>query len=375
MQASSIYQELLERSFSETNIPLYRLFCYGFRAGGYLDIINQKIKGMRKDRAELRELDALSRAEIAIEKILALRGEPIPNNKYVIRRFLHYDFLFKETLKNLKEAGKKDKEIKKFHDLFFEIFEKIKNSEGHFLINWADPFVLKHGSIDLPDQGLKIIQGLFSDNFSLNHALISPGSSFYHDHAILWEFHFIDNYSKELLYEHFRAGKKFKITGNDIISMGPAIPHGGHNPENSIPFLLGFVSGSLKRGPWRFDFNDRGVPSSDNLMPAEKIDELNGVQLDPILKELSFNSRSNQVSHIVFPSQECDIIVKLMKIRGNFTVQPIREDSIVKILQGTGYMHYENTIEQKITSMDSFIIPKNMKCFLQSDNMSLLVFG
>ncbi len=255
MQSSSIYQELKEKPFNKADIPLYLLYCHGFRSGGYVDVINREINRMRRERLDLKEFDALFNAQIALEKILTLREEPIPIDKHVVRRFLHYDSLHERASKHLKEAGKQYKEIKRLHQIFIEIFRKIKNSGGYFIINWLDPFLLNLGALDLPDQGLKIIQGVFADNFSLNHAVVSPGCSFYHDHAHLWEFHFIDHFSKELLYEHFRAGKKFKIIGNDIISMGPTIPHGGNNPENSIPFLLGFVSGSLKHGPWRFDLS------------------------------------------------------------------------------------------------------------------------
>ena len=113
-----------------------------------------------------------------------------------------------------------------------------------------------------------------SDDFSFNYALIDPGSEFYHLHYDLCEYHFVDGYEKGWLYEHYQNGKSFKIQGNDIIAMQPNVLHGGFNPSNSKPIMLGFVAGSSKSGPWRFDFNDRDSPAPKGIKKVKTIDSL-----------------------------------------------------------------------------------------------------
>ena len=374
MLVSAVYEELKKAPYHESKIPLYRLFCDGFRSGGYMDVIYQKLLDFQEKYQELEKNKSLYVTKRIIEKILTLRVEALPTNYHISRRFFHYARLFDDLLYNLKETSKIDREIALLYDIFIQNMEKITQYDGLYLLNWEDPFLLEHGTIDLPDQGIKIIQGFFASNFSMNYALVSPGCIFYHNHEYLWEYHFIDEYLEECSYEHFRAGKKFRIQDRDIISMAPKIAHGGFNPENSVPFKLGFVAGSIIHGPWRFDFNDRGAPSRQNLISTRRLEDLNGVHLDPIINELVLCSKENQIKSIKFLVSECEANLKVIKVSDFFNFQPFNGDRIIKVLKGEGLLKINDSIEQTIKQQDSFLIPQGIQCSIDSNEILMLVF-
>ncbi len=375
MLTSSSYRQLRNSAYMQSKIYLYRLFCYGFRTGGYLDVVLQKLQILQEEVKESSEFTFLSNISDIIKRILALREEVIPTDNYIIRRFRHYVRLFENALSIFDEFSLKDRRIKELDEIFSKLAEIVMNSKGLYILNWDNPFLLENGIIDLPDQGIQIIQGLFANDFSLNYAIVNPGGSFYHDHDSLWEYHFIDQYSEECLYEHYRAGKKYKIRDNDIIFMAPNIPHGGINPDNSISFRLGFVSGSSEYGPWRFDFNDRGAPPISNLESVEKIAALNGVHLDAIIKEVASSTGSNFIKDIRFPEKESEIEIKIIKIHDNYIMNPSQRDKIIKVLSGKGVVNIDKDIEQEISENDSFIIPSSIQVSITSNNMMMIVFG
>ena len=375
MLTSTLYQELIKSGFKENFLPHYRLYCHAFRSGGYMDVINQKIDNLKKEIPEVKDNIFLSQAEFLIKQILALREEIIPDSKSVMRRFLHYDRLYNGLITNLEKAREIDKEFKKIYDAVLKVTERVTNNQGAYILNWEDPFLMNNGIIDLLDQGIKIIQGLFTDNFSLNYAIISPGGSFYHDHKYLWEYHFIDEYSEKCLYEHYRADKKYAIDDNDIISMAPTIAHGGNNPENSISFKLGFVAGNTVYGPWRFDFNDRGSPSKDKLEKVGKIESVNGVHLDALINEVISISEGNHVKQVNFPSNECEAPLKIIKVKDKLMMQPLKNDIIIKVLNGSGTLRIFENLQQTLRMNDSFIVPREIQCSLNSSDMLLLAFG
>jgi hypothetical protein len=281
-RTSHIYDKLVEPSRAHGNkelINLYRLFCYGFRCGGFVDVIDQKLTEalmLSKNTFGEGVIQYLYRASNKLKQILCLREEAIPDDVFVIRRFLHYDTLIKSALEDL-ESASNNEIIKTMYETLRTSVEMVTNSNGLYILDWHDQFLLDNGAIDLRDQGIRILQGLFTNSFSYNYAIVSPGSTFYHEHSKLWEFHFIDDYDERCLYEHMREGKSFRIIDTDIISMRAGIAHGGYNPPNSIPVVLGFVSGDSRYGPWRLDFNDRTNPTDFEITAANNIKELNGV--------------------------------------------------------------------------------------------------
>jgi len=375
LELSDLFNSLLEPTinFQEDEwIDLYRLFCYGFRCGGFVDIVKQAIEEIIiKNKFNLNK--DLLKVNNNLQEILGLRTEPIPKDKFVIRRFFHYLKLFNETIDCLGNISENEK-IKPIYETLKFSIELVTNSKGLYILDWNNQFFLKNGAIDLPDQHIKILQGLFTDFFSLNYALVSPGSKFYHGHSILWEYHFIDDFNDKCYYEHFRAGKKFQIQDIDIISMSPGIPHGGYNPPNSIPVMLGFVAGNTRYGPWRFDFNDRSIPVSGELSKAKDIKELNGVLLTNYIEKLKYQNSDTRKIEVIFPHKECEVNLELIKVRKTPYKLHSNKDCIIKVIEGDGKISIGNKIKVKLHPHYSFTLPSRIEGTIESENMILINF-
>ena len=356
-------------------IDLCRCYCYGFRSGGYVDSTIQSISNLILTKKNYSEntIYYLNNALNSLAEIVGLRSECIPRNKYVFRRLAHYYDLFKNVLLNLSQ-NLRSKLIKKIYLTFKKITELVTGSNGLYIMNWEDSFLLENDGIYLKDQGINIFQGLFSDDFSFNYALIDPGSEFYHLHHDLCEYHFIDGYENGWLYEHYQNGKSFKIQGNDIIAMQPNVLHGGINPPNSKPVMLGFVAGSSKSGPWRFDFNDRDSPPPKGMKKVKTISLLNGIQLDDHIDNINKKSNGTVLKELQFPNQQCGLGLNLIGIKkSNYTFNS-DQDSILKVLKGSGKISLSQKITSDIHPNYSFVIPAGIIGEILSDNMILMNF-
>ncbi len=137
---------------------------------------------------------------------------------------------------------------------------------------------------------------------------------------------------------------------------------------------LGFVAGSVVRGPWRFDFNDRGAPSMENLKPTTNIQEVNGVDLDEIFNNPTIKNKTFK-QLVQFPRKECEIALIIAKLSDSeYTIEP-KEDHIILVLKGEGNVTVNSDIFSKVYESNSFIVPKNIKFTISSSEMILMDFG
>jgi mannose-6-phosphate isomerase-like protein (cupin superfamily) len=378
LKISKEYSELLDPQLDSPNLKLlrlFRLFCYGFRCGGFVDITKESlinIVELKKSQFTQEFLNVINTIIKYLDQILALRSEAIPKDMYIIRRFFHYQNLFNNILERF-EILLKEESFKLIYEKFKISLERVTNCNGLFILDWGDSLITKINTIDLPDQKIKILQGLFTDDFSFNFAIISPGSKFYHDHTELWEYHFIDSYNDRCLYQHIRAGKAFQIKNIDIISMQSGIAHGGYNPQDSIQTVLGFVAGSKRYGPWRFDFNDRGAPPPDFEL-VNDIKELNGVMLNEFIEQLQFVNDSKSLL-VEFPRNECEVRLELVKVGESGYKRNSKKDEVYKVISGTGEIIIEGSISNQLKPQYSFVIPCNINYNISSNNMVLMKFS
>ncbi len=68
----------------DTRDPIWinacRLYCYGFRTGGYWDVIKQKIEEIDCTKFSKKQISCVWKLITEINELIGLRAEPIPTN-------------------------------------------------------------------------------------------------------------------------------------------------------------------------------------------------------------------------------------------------------------------------------------------------------
>jgi len=389
LKKSKLFSELYTSTPDIRNpnqINQYKLFCYGFRSGGFVDATKNATELAIQSVSLDGTLRELLRVASCLDGMLALRRESLPSDytpDTVVEIFKNYVSLVERVLQNLESAKQKAEEkekheIQTIYQNFKAAMERVTNSNGLCVLNPKDEFLSQHGAIDLPDQGLKIVQMIFTNDLGLHFATVSPDSSFYHSHGDLSELHFV---KEECPYEHFVSGKRFQITEADVVAMAPEVPHGGRNISDTEDVTLYFIAGDFTYGPWRLDFNDRTNHPMDDLKQARDIGELNGALLESTINKMLRDSVDHKF--IISPSQcagRTGYGIGLELISVESIEAPIKGDCdhIIKVWDGKGSIDV-NGIETRLGRQDCFSIPAGISYIINpywyDEKMVLLRFG
>ncbi|MFW6121122.1 MAG: cupin domain-containing protein [Petrotogales bacterium] len=363
----------------------YKLFCSGFSSGGFIDKIRQDVTSIINSTDSIEAKRFLFLAINNFNEMIELRTEGLHSHyspRMVKGIFFTYVNLTKRALKNLDSAiqsqpvcSSTKKEIVSAYQRFKAAIERVTTGTGLSIINPNDNFVLESGAINLPDQGIKIVQMLFTANLGLHFAIISPGSSFYHSHSQMSEIHFVN---KDYPYQHFVNGKKYTVSEADAVAMPPGVPHGGRNISDSDNVLLYFIAGSFLRGPWRSDFNDRKNHQTKKMELAEDIQDLNGVNLEKNTEHKTLNKSTND-NIIISPSQCAGtngygIKMEVKSFNDEDNVLEAEKNQIFLVWGGRGYINI-NDNAYALKEEDSFSIPSGITYEIGSNrSLKLLKF-
>jgi len=164
MRQSEEYRELVEADSDYHDPSLdnsYRLFCYGFRSGGFADATRTAIQELIESAATPDARDYLSGAVVCLDEMLDIRAKSVPSDDAdaaLSRRFDGYRRNINDIVEKLsaaQEAERKNEGIAKASRIFVTAMERITNSTGLCIINFDDEALLDHGAMDLAGPGLK----------------------------------------------------------------------------------------------------------------------------------------------------------------------------------------------------------------------------
>jgi len=312
IKISESFSRLLVSSdlITEHDKKLARLFCYGFRAGGFVDVaknrINELLKEDLDEKVKFHLNQAIGDSKHGISGMLNLRAKPVFCSEGIEIIFHSYVRSVDCVLHNLniaKEISGNEK-VEQLYRGICQAVEKVTNDNGLWVMNYKDELLEEHGKIYLKDQDLFISQIVFT-NIGLHIAYIGPERSFLHAHVGerydnrrqaggsghgMSELHVAIFNRPDVKFTHYLGspvseGQKTAHVGavdvicDDVIAIPDGYAHGGRNHSRSDYAILVFAAGHKKHGPWRADYNDRQSLEVGNIDNKNEIRDLNGAPL------------------------------------------------------------------------------------------------
>lgn len=388
LNKSESFSRLLEATDTqESDKELYRLFCYGFRSGGFVDVAKSRIESILTQNLDTEVRNHLEQAiggsGQGLTAMLELRAIPGFSNESIEGTFQTYTESVDHVLKNLEDAKEKyqgkENPIVPIYAGFRQAMERVTNGNGLWVMNYEDPLLKDHGVIYIKDQDLYISQIVFT-NLGLHVARVGPEKSFLHAHVGgrkdnaqvadssvkgLSELHVAmfggQGKIRHYLGEVVEPGQEkadvnaFDAREEDVIEIEPGRAHGGLNLSETEYAAIVFAAGGA--GPWRGNYDDRQPlkVGSENMVYG--VGHVNGALL-------SYAYMSDKpICHVILPYQFTGVNgygVGLDLIHVGIDGISLNEgfDNAIAVWRGSGRVEISGTnIRHDLKSGDFFQVP------------------